>query len=237
MTNAALHLAAPVQPRDEEASLARSPRDLDDAPIYLFRVPTLVFEPFEAIGTLAVALLALPSRVTRVRFVVEGDVSRRRRDLVRAVLAGSRVRATRDEIPFAPVVLRSNTDSDEGDRARPPLLLDVVARTFAWLGLDIHDAPLERDVAAYASTLDDEERSMRGELSVLVMRTAEASHLMFFDDGSRELLAISVPLDEQSPRTEDVPIDPELEARLAALLRPRTDDAVDAVDTCRSERS
>ncbi len=223
MTNAALHLAAPVQPRDEETLSASSPRDLDDAPIYLFRVPTLVFEPFEAIGTLAVALLALPSRVARVRFVVEGDVARRRRDLVRAVLACSRVRAKREDIPFAPVLLRTH---DDDDRAGPPLLLDVVARTFAWLGLDIHDAPAERDVAAYASTLDDEERSMRGELSVLAMRTAEASHLLFFDDGSRELLAISVPLDEQVTR-DDVPLDPELEARLAALLRPRAEGATE----------
>lgn len=221
MTNAALHLHAPSW---REPSSVRAPRDVDDTPIYLFRVPTLVFEPFEAVATLAVALLAVPSRVARIRFVVEGDISRRRRDLVRAVLASSRVPST-EEVPFSPVVLRSNADDSECPGG-PPLLLDVVGRTFSWLGLDIHDAPNERDVATYASTLDDEERSRRGELSVLPMRTADASHLFFFDDGSRELIFISVPLAERPPRAEEV-FDPELEARLTALLRPRTADRVD----------
>ena len=216
-------------PRDGFARFDEPPATLHDAalderesPIYLFRVPALVFEPFEAVASLAIALLRDPARVARVRFVLEGEPSRRRADLVAALRAPRRGITEKDrtskeeEAAFAPVVLQA----DSYARSSQPVLVDVVKSTFAWLGLRPEDAPYELGVVAHTATLDDEERSLRGELSVLATRSSQASHLFLFDDGSRELVKISVPREETSRRTTDN--EPHLADRLDALLRDRS---------------
>lgn len=197
------------------------------APLYLFRVPALVFEPFEALARLAVALLREPSRVERIRFVVEGDVAEVRANVLSAVLVGrassSRTtdapwRTRRDgyvtvseasEAAFAPVTL-----------AATPSLVDVALRTFAWMDLHPNEAPQELEALRVAASLDDDERAMRGELSVLASRVDDVSHLVLFDDGARELLRISVPKVEL-PTGRTTGFGAELEARLEGVLRQR----------------
>ena len=175
--------------------------EAERTPIYLFGVPTMVFEPYEAIGSLAVALLRDRSCVSRIRYIVEGDIAGRRADLVRAVFSrapsGKSARQlSRTDTPLVPVVLRGRLDPAAGPREREaattPLFV-AVTRSFAWAGLVPAGARGELEILRYTTTFDDDERSVRGELSILATRTSDASYLIFFDDGSRELLLVTVP--------------------------------------------
>ena len=186
------------------------------SPVYLFRVGSLVFEPFEALAKLALALLTDPLRVTRLRFVAEGEVARRRSDILSAIFArgashgaGAEQDTNGPEWSFAPVAL-----------AATPNLVAMVERTFAWMGLRPNEAPAELNLLRLAVASDDDERAMRGELSVLATRATDVSHLVLFDDGARELLKISAPLSE-TPKTRRKRFDSDVERRLEGLLRSR----------------
>jgi len=186
------------------------------SPVYLFRVGSLVFEPFEALAKLALALLTEPLRVTRLRFVAEGEVARRRSDILSAVFArdahgrGREQDTSGPEWSFAPVAL-----------AATPNLFAVVERTFAWMGLRPNEAPAELEALRRAVASDDDDRAMRGELSVLATRATDVSHLVLFDDGARELLKVSAPLSE-APKPRRKRFDSDVERRLEGLLRSRS---------------
>jgi hypothetical protein len=178
-------------------SIAACTPEAERTPIYLFGVPTMVFEPYEAIGALAVALLRDRSCVSRIRYVVEGDIAGRRADLVRAVFSRAPCarQLSRTDTPLVPVVLRGRLDPSglrEQEATTTPLFV-AVTRSFAWAGLVPTGAKGELEILRYTTTFDDDERSVRGELSLLATRTSDASHLVFFDDGSRELLVVTVP--------------------------------------------
>jgi hypothetical protein len=156
---------------------------MPSSPIFFFAVTRLVFEPYEALATLAGRLAGTPSAVTRLRYVLDGEPGARRQDLVAAAL---RAGAPRDREPtstFAPVVVGR---AGEG-------LATVVPRALRFVGLDPARAPEPHAAFCHAAEEDDDERALRGELSVLPVRLTDMSYLLFFDDGAREILRVGVP--------------------------------------------
>lgn len=68
-----------------------------------------------------------------------------------------------------------------------------------------------------AAEQDDDERSLRGELSVLPVRLPDMSYLLFFDDGAREILRVGV--EDVANRAEaTAPLGPDELERLERVL-------------------
>lgn len=174
----------------EPPTTSTSAGSVPGSPIFFFAVARLVFEPYEALASLAVRLAGSPSSVTRLRYVLDGEPSTRRQDLVAAALRAGAQRTHERPSTFAPVVVGR---AGEG-------LSTVVPRALRFVGLDPTNAPEPFATFCLAAEEDDDERSLRGELSVLPVRLPDMSYLLFFDDGAREILRVGV--EDVANRTE-----------------------------------
>lgn len=177
------------------------------SPIFFFAVARLVFEPYEALASLAGRLAGCPSSVTRLRYVLDGEPNARRQDLVAAALEAGTKRTHERTSTFAPVVVGR---AGEG-------LSTVAPRALRFVGLDPASAPEPFATFCRAADEDDDERALRGELAVLPVRLPDMSYLLFFDDGAREILRVGVP--DVTNRTETTaPLDADELERLARVL-------------------
>ncbi|MFO0641799.1 MAG: hypothetical protein U0183_21420 [Polyangiaceae bacterium] len=181
--------------------------EVPGSPIFFFTVARLVFEPYESLASLAGRLAGSPSSVTRLRYVLDGEPSARRQDLVAAALRAGAERTCERTSTFAPVVVGR---AGEG-------LSTVVPRALRFLGLDPTNAPEPFATFCRAAEEDDDERSLRGELLVLPVRLPDMSYLLFFDDGAREILRVGV--EDVANRAEaTAPLGPDELERLARVL-------------------